>query len=280
MFPSVDPMRNSPIFGTIDHETSQSPIIRAPRAPPIAMSDRYFMDRPIVDSLAVLAGAEAHHLIHVMRARPGTEIVLFDGSGAEFPARVERLRRAEVELIVLGRDEIDRELPRAVTLAVALPKGDRQRWLVEKATELGVARLVPLRTTRSVAQPVQQAIGRLRRTAIEASKQCGRNRLMEIAEPRAWADFLTETAGEPFRLLAHPKKGGQATFSSTASASSESASEKVACPSFLAVGPEGGFTDEEVSMGTAVGWQPVDLGPRILRTETAAILLVAVFGAS
>jgi 16S rRNA (uracil1498-N3)-methyltransferase len=115
------------------------------------MADRYFSDRPIVDSLAVLAGAEAHHLIHVMRARPGTEIVLFDGSGAQFSARVERLRRAEVELAVLTRDEIDRELPRAVTLAVALPKGDRQRWLVEKATELGVARLVPLRTVRSGA---------------------------------------------------------------------------------------------------------------------------------
>ncbi|NQU25902.1 MAG: 16S rRNA (uracil(1498)-N(3))-methyltransferase [Candidatus Nealsonbacteria bacterium] len=236
------------------------------------MSDRYFMDRPIVDSLAVLDGAEAHHLIHVMRARPGTEIVLFDGSGAEFPARVERLGRAEVELSVLGRDEIDRELPRAVTLAVALPKGDRQRWLVEKATELGVARLVPLRTTRSVAQPVQQAIGRLRRAAIEASKQCGRNRLLEIAEPQAWPDFLADTAAEPCRLLAHPAEDAAKSHPLRAAHSTD--------PVLLAVGPEGGFTDEEVALGTVAGWQPVDLGPRILRTETAAILLAAIFGAS
>ena len=232
------------------------------------MADRYFVDRPIVDDRLMLAGAEAHHLIHVMRARPGTEIVLFDGSGAEFSARIERLRRSEVELAVLARDEIDRELPRVVTLGVALPKGDRQRWLVEKTTELGVARLVPLRTVRSVAQPVQQALQRLRRTAIEASKQCGRNRLMEIAEPRTWTDFLTDTAGEPCRLLGHPAEGVSNTESPWTAHPTD--------PALLAVGPEGGFTDEEVSMATAAGWQPVDLGPRILRTETAAILLVAV----
>jgi len=239
------------------------------------MADRYFTDCPIADDRVVLAGAEAHHLIHVMRARPGTEIVLFDGSGAEFSARVERLRRSEVELSIAARHEIDRELPLAVTLAVALPKGDRQRWLVEKATELGVARVVPLQTARSAAQPVRQALERLRRTVIEASKQCGRNRLMEIALPQTWPDFIAETAAEPCRLLAHPKRG-HATFSPVAASSGASQpGKKVACPPFLAVGPEGGFTDEEVSLATAAGWQPIDLGPRILRIETAAILLAA-----
>ena len=87
---------------------------------------------------------------------------------------------------------------------MALPKGDRQKWLVEKAVELGVTRIVPLRTQRGVAQPVEQALVRLRRAVIEASKQCGRNRLLQIDEPRAWPDFVADAADTPCRLLAHP----------------------------------------------------------------------------
>ena len=108
------------------------------------MTDRYFVESPIRADRATLVGPEAHHLIHVMRAGPGDAVVLFDGSGAEFDAVVERSTRAEVELAVRSRREVDRESPRALTLAVALPKGDRQKWLVEKAVELGVRRMVPL----------------------------------------------------------------------------------------------------------------------------------------
>ena len=229
------------------------------------MSDRYFVDRPISPGRVVLTGHEAHHLIHVMRAGPGTRVVLFDGHGAEFPAVVQNVRHAEVELSVLSRDQVDRELPIEVTLAVALPKGDRQKWLIEKAVELGVTRIVPLRTKRAVAQPVEQAIRRLRRSVIEASKQCGRNRLMQIVDPQNWSDFVRETADAPCRLLAHPHTcgtGGCATFSS---------SDRVV----MAIGPEGGFTDEEVTQALAAGWRPIDLGPRILRVETAALALAA-----
>jgi 16S rRNA (uracil1498-N3)-methyltransferase len=168
------------------------------------MSQRYFTDAPIRGSRVTLAGSEAHHLIHVMRSGPGDEVVLFDGSGAEFSARIERVGRAEVELAVLARREIDRELPWELTLGVALPKGDRQRWLAEKAVELGVRRLVPLAASRSVARPSESALARLRRTVVEASKQCGRNRLMEIAEPEGWSEFVAG-AGTGRRLLAHPE---------------------------------------------------------------------------
>ena len=200
-----------------------------------------------------------------MRAKPGTQVVLFDGSGAEFVARVERIGRSEVRLAVLSRREVDRELPLELTLGVALPKGDRQRWLVEKAVELGVGRIVPLLTARSVAQPARGTLKRLRRTVIEASKQCGRNRLMEIAEPRAWADYIADAGQSARRLLAQPD-GHRAETAPPPAADSAGAV-------FLAVGPEGGFTDDEVSLGIAAGWQTIDLGPRILRVETAAILL-------
>jgi len=231
------------------------------------VAERYFSETPISEDRALLVGAEAHHLAHVMRGKPGTRVVLFDGSGAEFVARVERIDRSQVELAVLSRQEVDRELPEELTLGVALPKGDRRRWLVEKAVELGVGRMVPLLTARSVARPVGQAVKRLRRTVIEASKQCGRNRLMEIGEPRAWTDYVADTAEAPCRLLAQPH--GRQTVAGPPSAADSLS------PVFLAVGPEGGFSDEEVSLAVAAGWQMIDLGSRTLRVETAALLLAA-----
>ncbi len=236
------------------------------------MTNRYFADKPLPetpepDQTTVLAGPEAHHVIHVMRAAPGDRAVLFDGSGAEFPAEVVRVGRADVELKITAREEIDRELPIDITLGVAMPKGDRRRWLVEKATELGLRRIVPLRTKRSVAQPGKQAIGRLRRTVIEASKQCGRNRLMEIAGLQDWAEFVAGANDAACRLLAHPC-GDAGTIMAALAGSLQQI--------VLAVGPEGGLTDDEVSLATGAGWQPVDLGERTLRVETAAICLAVV----
>ena len=154
------------------------------------MPDRYFVSEPIVADRARLIDEEAHHLRHVMRARLGDAVVVFDGSGAQWQARVERLGRSDVELALFDRLEVDRELPIEINLAVGLPKGDRQRWLIEKAVELGVHRLTPLITSRGVAQPGERPLSRLRRAVIEASKQCGRNRLMEIRAPLECRDFF------------------------------------------------------------------------------------------
>jgi 16S rRNA (uracil1498-N3)-methyltransferase len=235
------------------------------------MSIRYFFDEPIALGRVMLTGPEAHHLIHVMRAAPGEEIILFDGHGAEFAAVIQNMRRSEVELLVLSRQEVDRELPIEITLGIALPKGDRQKWLIEKAVELGVACIVPLHTERAVAQPVDQAISRLRRSVIEASKQCGRNRLMRIDPSCDWSDFLQKTAAAPCRLLAHPRLDKSATVLPS----------KIPDRVILAIGPEGGFTEAEVSSAISSGWRPVDLGSRILRVETAALAMaVMVISAS
>jgi len=237
------------------------------------MSDRYFVAPPITTDSVVLAGSEAHHMIHVMRAGPGAEVVLFDGSGAEFVAKVIRINRTRVELDVLARSEIDRELPIEVTLAVTLPKGDRQKWLVEKAVELGVRRIIPLVTARSVAKAGTKAVGRLGRTVIEASKQCGRNVLLEICKPIPWADFVESQKDSPCRLLAHPRSAG--TDVEPGSPAGRFLPRDLPGKIALAVGPEGGFTHDEVSLATSAGWHAIDLGSRILRIETAAILLTA-----
>jgi 16S rRNA (uracil1498-N3)-methyltransferase len=227
------------------------------------LSERYFVPALIAGSRAELTGDEARHLAAVMRASAGDEVVLFDGSGAEFAARVVAIRKAAVELEIRQRREISRELPIAVTLAVALPKGERQKWLIEKATELGVARLVPLVTQRGVAQCGDAALDRLRRGVVESSKQCGRNRLLEIAGPLLAAELFAAGQASQERLIADP--------------SGEPLNQRagVAGEIIAAIGPEGGFTPDELASARAAGWRAVSLGPRILRVETAAIALAS-----
>ncbi|MGD9720861.1 MAG: 16S rRNA (uracil(1498)-N(3))-methyltransferase [Pirellulales bacterium] len=230
------------------------------------MTERYFVELPIDGPQARLTGGEAHHLAHVMRAKPGHLVTLFDGQGAEFSARVERVGRAEIELAVLERADVNRELPQRIVLGVTLPKGDRQRWLVEKATEVGVARLVPLVTEHSGEHA---AADRLRRTVIEACKQCRRNQFMEIAASQPLGEFLAAAPTSAARLFAHP--GGD----SVASALARRPAAAPLGEAWIAVGPEGGFSAREVEAAHVAGWRVVDLGPRILRVETAAIALAA-----
>ena len=235
------------------------------------MSERFFSSRPITTDRVTLESTEAHHLLHVMRASLGDVVMLFDDSGAEFVAVVESLGRSHVDLQITQRHEIDRELPFPLVVGVALPKGDRQKWLVEKLTELGVTTLVPLVTDRGVAQPTAAALDRLRRSVIEAAKQCGRNRLMRIDEPQLLNDWILPStpaselhSREKLRLVAHPGGKPLQQFIGVMPRAAQ-----------LAIGPEGGFTDTEVDAATRAGWQTVELGPRILRVETAAIALAA-----
>jgi len=232
------------------------------------MAERFFVTPPIAGERAALADDEARHLTSVMRAKVGDEVVLFDGSGTEFAARITSLHKHAVELTILERREISRELAFDLTLAVALPKGERQKWLIEKVTELGVRRFVPLITERGVAQPTEAALDRLRRAVIEASKQCGRNRLMEIGEPRSASECFAQGSAEAIRIVAD-------SSGESLAAQPWFAARAAATPVIAAVGPEGGFSKEEVAAALAVGWKPVSLGSRILRVETAAIALAA-----
>ncbi len=230
------------------------------------MSQRFHAENLAAGTRVVLGGDEGRHLAAVMRAQTGDTVTLFDGSGAEFTGRIVEIGKRAVTLEVIGRHEIDRELALALTLAVALPRGERQKWLVEKATELGVSRLVPLATERGVAAATNAATERLARQVIEASKQCGRNRLMEIGQPVAAAKFFASASTGAVRLLADP--------------TGQPLSDLVHLPPtnrqwLIAVGPEGGFTAEELAGAQSTGWQVVSLGPRILRVETAALALAA-----
>jgi 16S rRNA (uracil1498-N3)-methyltransferase len=235
------------------------------------MSDRFYTPEPIAADRITLDGQEAHHLLHVMRAKVGDRITLFDGNGAEFAAEIAKCGRSEVEARVLERNEVDRELPFVLVVGVSLPKGDRQKWLVEKLTELGVTELVPLTTERGVAQPTDSALERLARSVVEAAKQCGRNCLMQITPPQTLSDWVSSAKSSPDsrRLVADPNGKSLPSFDLSHP-----------LPTHLAIGPEGGFTDAEVADALAHGWQSVHLGQRILRIETAAAALAAVVALS
>jgi 16S rRNA (uracil1498-N3)-methyltransferase len=239
------------------------------------MADRFYVNSPLAPGPAVLQGPEAHHLATVLRAQPGTAVCLFNGDGAEYPAAITEVAKRAVAVEVGTPERPDRELPIQLEVAAPLPKGDRGDFLVEKLTELGVARFVPLRTRRSVVHP---RIDRLQRAVIEASKQCGRNVLMEIAPVSEWDGYCNSPVSDAVRLLAHPsapgplppRGGGLGWGAGPGPATGE---RRV----LIAVGPEGGFTDEEVERARGAGWRVVSLGPRVLRVETAAVALAAYF---
>ncbi|MFN7812497.1 MAG: RsmE family RNA methyltransferase [Planctomycetia bacterium] len=228
------------------------------------MSERFLLAAPPREGRAELRGDEARHLARVLRASVGDEVRLFCGDGVEWPARIVRI----------GRDAIDLETGPAIsdpprsgptrTIAVALPKGERQKWLVEKLTELGVDRLVPLETVRGVAEATAAARARLERSVIEACKQCGRNRLLEIAAPRSVATLVAGAAPGIRIVVADPRGGPLA------------AALVAADPEVIGlVGPEGGFTDEELAAADSAGAVRASLGPHVLRVETAAVALAA-----
>jgi len=227
------------------------------------MSERFYVSEPPVAGRVTLGGDEARHLARVMRARVGDEVAIFDGRGRAWPARVVAVGRGTVEL---AAGELRESPPRpgaTLTLAVALPKGDRQKWLIEKLTELGVDVLVPLVTERGVAEATPAAIERLGRGVIEACKQCGRDRLMEIGEPVTVAEIVAARPVAAVGLVADPAGGPLPAGGQQA-------------PAVIGlVGPEGGLTASELAAADAAGWRRITLGHHVLRTETAAIALAA-----
>jgi len=228
------------------------------------MSERFFTTAAPQDGRALLTGDEARHLAKVLRAREGDAVVLFDGRGRSWPARVTRIGRDSVDLDA-GDPVVDAASAAVrLTLAVALPKGERQKWMVEKITELGVGRLVPLETTRGVAEATEGARARLERGVIEACKQCGRNTLLEIAAGQTLAQLLSDRTEGVHLVIAHPGGGPL-----------DAAVPATATGVIVLIGPEGGFTDEELAAVDRAGASRVSLGPHILRVETAAIAVAA-----
>ena len=212
----------------------------------------------------ILTGSAASHLTRVLRLRPKAALTLFNGRGGEYAASIERVQRSEVQVAIGAHEPIERESPFPLTLAQGVSRGERMDLVVQKATELGVARLVPLLTERSIVRLDEEQSDRKsshwRAVAIAACEQCGRNRLPEVALPMQLREFLRQPAGDSVRLLLSP----------SATRRIEDVPRPAAGATVL-IGPEGGLADEEQQLAEGAGYTAVNLGPRVLRTETAAI---------
>jgi 16S rRNA (uracil1498-N3)-methyltransferase len=206
-----------------------------------------------------LAGDEAHHLSRVCRLGVGDVVEVFDGQGLATRSEVVAIDHGSVELVI--RAVLPACIPGLqLTLATAVPKGERFDWLVEKATELGVARLIPIVTARSVVQPGKAKLDRLRRSIIEACKQCRRDRLMILEPPMDW-ERVVEATAHPARFLADPNGFPFAAWPAIQEMQAAT----------LAVGPEGGFEAAERELAVKAGWAPICLGVNTLRIETAGL---------
>jgi 16S rRNA (uracil1498-N3)-methyltransferase len=208
----------------------------------------------------------ARHLA-VLRLRRGDAITLFNGSGAEFTAELVRVSVREALARVLSRHDFERESPLLISLAQCISAGDRMDTALQKATELGVARFVPIASERSVVRlsgdRAEKRVAHWRNVVVAACEQCGRNRIPEVARITEISDFLGAANGKGLRLHLAPD--------------AERTLKHLAPPGevTLLVGPEGGLTPQERQLAERAGFIPVRFGPRVLRTETAPLAAVA-----
>jgi 16S rRNA (uracil1498-N3)-methyltransferase len=222
-----------------------------------------------------LAGDEHKYLARVLRARAGDRLTLFDGAGTEVEAEVARVGTRETELALGARRAgAVTAPPVAITLLVAAPRGARLELVIQKTTELGVARIVPIVSERSVARPEPKQRARWERIAREAARQCGRADVPRVDEPVALAAAVVAPDLPAARFALWEAERGQSLRAALARAYSAEARGRRHPPTALLVGPEGGFPSDELALATAAGFVPVSLGPRVLRVETAAITAV------
>ncbi len=227
------------------------------------MADRFFTS-DLSTATATLSGPEAHHALHVLRLKVGDDIRLFDGAGTTVTGVVESAGRRDVEVTIKTRSFAERRAEGRVIVAAAPPKGDRLKWMVEKLTELGVDEYIPLRTHRSVVDAAKWKPDKLQATIIAAAKQCARDWLMDIAEPIEFAALISDVQPGHSLHIAHP----YAVTSQQQSATLGSAHSHM-----VLIGPEGGFTDDEVELAVSTAAAaPLEWPGTILRVETAAIM--------
>ena len=238
------------------------------------MISRFFCPFPLAPGTTVELPAEvAHHAVNVLKVGAGDTAILFDGRGGEWLATLNPVGKASKAILratLTTFSAHDNEPPLHVTLAQALPASDKMDWVVQKAVELGVARIQPIMAKRSVTrlsgERAERRVAHWRNIVIAACEQSGRNRVPEVAPlldlPRYLGQMTEDAAG--LRLICTP-------------GAAESLRQRAApeVPISLLVGPESGFEESELQAARVAGFQPIHLGPRILRTETAGVAALA-----
>ena len=228
---------------------------------------RFYCPSPLATGLALSLPLGAARHVQVLRLQPGDTITLFNGEGGEFDATVTRMGRSDVEVDVGAHHAVEREAHRAVHLLAGITANERMDWLVEKATELGVASITPLVAERSVlklkGERAEKKLAHWQGVAVAAAEQSGRNRVPPIHPAVTLTEWLKKsTPGE--RWVLSLSEGTQPVPRQASPA-----------PVTVLSGPEGGLSPAEESAALAAGFAPVSLGPRVLRAETAPLAVLA-----
>lgn len=235
---------------------------------------RLFVDAELgPGSIVELPGAAAHHAARVLRLKDGDAVVLFDGRGGEYAARLAIPGRGRVSAETGERRDPERESPLQVTLVQAISSSDKMDLTIQKAVELGVAAIQPVFSAKSLVrlsgEREAKKLAHWRRIVVAACEQCGRNRLPEVREAMTVDDFSRSPGEGALRVLLSPE--GEAGL--------KAVQPRAGQPIVLAAGPEAGFSNGEEQVLQRAGFVPLRLGPRILRTETAALAALAALNA-
>lgn len=230
---------------------------------------RHFVDVPLtVGQRVVLPEPVFAHLVRVLRLGPGAACVLFNGDGADYDAVLAEAGKRGASADVLARRERDIESPLRITLAQAVARGEKMDWILQKATELGVAAIAPIFSERTEVKLDGERGGKRqahwRGVLYSACEQSGRTRIPQLQEPETLAQYAAQEQAT-LRLFLDPDAGGRLSTLPLA------AGGQVA----LAIGPEGGFSERDIATLAAAGFTGIGLGPRVLRTETAGLATIA-----
>ncbi len=235
--------------------------------------NRIYCDGPLTEGGEVsLPSAGAYHVVRVLRMREGAPLIVFDGTSGEYQAEITRIDHDAVTVRLLQHTPGTAESALKITLVQGASRSERMDWTLQKATELGVAAIAPVLTARSVVRLDEKQAAKKqthwRGIVIGACEQCGRTRVPTVAAPTTLRNYLANTRKEGLRLVLSPSAPGSLAGLTTLPNKVE-----------LLIGPEGGLDDDELSAARAAGFTPVRLGPRVLRTETAAVVALSVLQA-
>ncbi|MBE7035188.1 MAG: 16S rRNA (uracil(1498)-N(3))-methyltransferase [Ruminococcaceae bacterium] len=233
---------------------------------------KFFIEKSqIKDNKACIVGDDVAHLVKVLRVQTGDKLLLCDGDGTDFETKVSSVSKEQVVVDILDSHPSQTEPTTEVTLYQGLPKQGKMEWIIEKCTEMGISRIVPVQMERSVvrlsAEQAEKKQQRWAKTAEAAAKQCGRGKIPEVCVPVALSSLKREALPE-FLLLPY-----EAEKSHTMQ---EALQENRAKSVGIFIGPEGGFAEKEVLFLQELGAKCVTLGPRILRTETAGLAALTI----
>ena len=228
---------------------------------------RFFVDKDAIgESDVLLTGGDAFHIARSLRMAVGDGITVSDGEGGEYSCRLTRIRDEECIAEILSRGEASGESPVKISLYMAYPKSDKLELVIQKAVELGVYEIIPFESSRCIKRPkaekIEKQTARLQRIAEEAAKQCGRGILPRVGEPISFSEMLRRAGESECPIFCYEGEGAR----SMKAVLSENADKKTFS---VVVGSEGGFSPEEAASAICAGLNSVNLGPRILRCETA-----------